>query len=90
VRCSTGNFEDSLWKEDYFCSIDMSESTEFSFPPKVEVKIQLIIKNTGLTRTEVIKGLVLAFFDKRDSPKENVSAFVLLVKRALRELESGG
>jgi hypothetical protein len=68
----------------------MSEYTEFSFPPKVEAKIQLIIKNTGYTRKEVIKALVLAFFDKRDSPKENISAFVLMVKRALRELESGG
>jgi hypothetical protein len=27
---------------------------------------------------------------KRDVPKENISAFVLMVKRALRELESGG
>jgi hypothetical protein len=68
----------------------MSESIEFSFPPKVEAKIQMLVKNTGYTRAEVIKGLVLAFFDKRDLPKENISAFVLMVKRALRELESGG
>jgi transcriptional regulator NrdR family protein len=56
----------------------------------VEDKIQKIVKNTGYTRNEVIQGLVLAFFDKRDVPKENISAFVLMVKRALRELESGG
>jgi hypothetical protein len=70
----------------------MSESTEspYVFPPKVEANIQKIIKNTGLTRHEVIQGLVMAFFDKSDSPGENVTAFALMVKTALRELNSGG
>ena len=92
MRCIMGNFEDSLKRRSYFCSLDMSDSTDFSFifPPKVEDKIQKIVKNTGYTRNEVIQGLVMAFFDKRDVPKENISAFVLMVRRALRELESGG
>jgi hypothetical protein len=88
-----GNFEDKLGKGVYFCSSRMSESTDFSsvvFPPKVETKIQKLVKNTGLTRNEVIQGLVMAFFDKIDQPSENVPAFVLLVKTALRELGSGG
>ena len=75
----------------FSCAL-MSNSPEFSFifPPKVEAKIQKIVKNTGDTRMEVIQGLVTAFFDKSDMPSENISAFVLVVKRALRELESGG
>jgi hypothetical protein len=70
----------------------MSEPTDFSvvFPPKVEAKIQKLVKNTGFTRDEVIQGLVMAFFEKTDQPGENVSDFVLMVKRALRELNSGG
>jgi hypothetical protein len=63
---------------------------EVDFPPKVEAKIQKIVKNTGKTRDEVIKGLVMAFFDKVDHPGQNVPAFVLMVKRVLRELNSGG
>jgi len=71
----------------------MSESADFSavvFPPKVEAKIQKLVKNTGFTRDQVIQGLVMAFFDKVDQPGENVTAFVLMVKRALRELDAGG
>ena len=70
----------------------MNEPTEFPvvFPPKVEAKIQFLVKNTGFTRDEVIQGLVMAFFDKADQPSENVHAFVLLVKRALLESGSGG
>jgi hypothetical protein len=87
------NFNDNLGKGVYFCSSPMSESSDFSavvFPKKVEDKIQKLIKNTGLTRNEVVQGLVMAFFDKIDQPSENVPAFVLLVKTALRELGSGG
>ncbi len=87
------NSKDNLRKGVYFYSSRMSESTDFSavvFPPKVEAKIQKLIKNTGLTRNEVIQGLVMAFFDKIDQPSENVPAFVLMVKTALRELGAGG
>jgi hypothetical protein len=71
----------------------MSESTDFSavvFPKKVEAKIQKLVKNTGLTRNEVVEGLVRKFFNKIDQPWENAPAFALMVKRALRELGSGG
>ena len=71
----------------------MSESSDFStviFPKQVEAKIQKLIKNTGLTRNEVIQRFVVAFLDKINQPSENVPAFVLLVKRAMRELGSGG
>ena len=85
-------FEDNFRKAAYFRSSLMSESTEyqFVFPRKVEANIQKIIKNTGLTRHEVIKGLVMAFFDESDSPGENITAFTLMVKEALRVLNSGG
>lgn len=86
-------FEDNLEKVAYFYSSPMSESSDFSavvFPKKVEAKIQKLVKNTGLTRNEVVQGLVMAFFDKIDQPSENVPAFVLMVKTALRELGSGG
>ena len=71
----------------------MSESTDFSavvFPKKVEAKIQKLVKDTGLTRNEVIEWLVKKFFNKVDQPSENIPAFALKVKRALRELGSGG
>lgn len=71
----------------------MSEPSNFSavvFPKKIEAKIQKLVTNTGYTRDEVIQGLVMAFFDKIDQPSENISGFVLMVKRALRELDSGG
>jgi len=70
----------------------MSESTDFPFvfPPKVEANIQKLVKNTGFTRNQVIQGLVMTCFDKSDSPGENVTAFALMVKRALRELNSSG
>ena len=86
------NFEDNPRKATYFRSSPMSESTEypFIFPRKVEANIQKIIKNTGLTRHEVIQGLVMAFFDESDSPGENITAFTLMVKEALRVLNSGG
>ena len=94
MRCRMGKIlRTTLGKVSIFYSSRLSESTDFSavvFPPKVETKIQKLIKNTGLTRNEVVQGLVMAFFDKIDQPSENVPAFVLLVKTALRELGSGG
>ena len=86
------NFEDNLGKAVYFRLSNMSKSTDFPFVfhPKVEANIQKLAKNMGYTRNEVIQGLVMAFFDKSDSPGENVTGFVLLVRKALRELNSGG
>ena len=71
----------------------MSEPKDFSavvFPPTLEAKIQKMVENTSGTRDEVIQGLMVKFFDKVDLPSENIPAFALLVKRAMRELNSGG
>jgi hypothetical protein len=91
-RVIPGKIEDNLEKKVYFLLVTYERGLRFSvcFPAQGGSRYSKIVTSTGYTRNEVIKGLVMSVFDKSDSPGENVPAFALLVKRALRELSSGG
>ena len=70
----------------------MSEKAEHPivFSDEIESQIQKISEHTGLTRDEVVQSLIASFFDLVDQSSDDVPAFALIVRRALRESEAAG
>jgi hypothetical protein len=59
-------------------------------PPELEVRIQKVMDETGLTRDEVIQGLLKIFFEEVDHPSQNSPELALRIRKAIKEAGAGG